>query len=88
MAVTTVLNPTGKVAQVDGIELKVTDVIEYVPTLPPQRVQSGIIDAFWMVDRKDTRSVWAHVRNLNGDGMDIISLKNWKRYLDEGIIKN
>lgn len=72
---------------IDDIELKITDVIDYVTTID-QKIRSGIIDRFWLADPNGMKSVWAGVRDLDGEGTDVISLKNWKQYLDDGIIKN
>ena len=86
---TIVLSPNQKVAMVGSIELKVSDVIDYVSTEHvPNRMRTGVIDKFWLADPKGMRAVWATVRDLNGEGNDCISLANWKQYLDEGVIKN
>lgn len=79
------LSPTKMIAWADNIELKVKDVVDYVDD---DKVLSGIIDQFMLIDPDDMKSVWMKVRDLNGGDGGVYSIRNWKNYINQGILKH
>lgn len=69
------------------IILTVREVIEYVPS-SENKAYSGAILRFW--DKGDG-AIWMSIKEITGKALnpeEAISLRNWKNYLDDGLIKN